>query len=81
MMDIMNVDGMLHLLAAEPTLLPLAPSAASGDDIAARVAAGGRACLRCGQPAATALIADTPHHGRRWLDLCMKDFNAVRRDA
>lgn len=59
---------MLHLLAAEPTLLPPAPADAGGEAIEARRRED-HACLRCGAPATTALIAIVPEHGKRWLDL------------
>ncbi|MFB6423667.1 hypothetical protein ACFCXC_18265 [Streptomyces microflavus] len=76
----MDAEGMLHLLAAEPTLLPPAPAGAGGDAIEGRRSED-HACLRCGRPADTALIADTKEHGRRWLDLCYEHFNAVRKAA
>lgn len=75
----MNVEGLLHLLAAEPTLLPAAPADTSGVEIEARRSSGEHACLRCGQPATTALIAEIPDHGKRWLDLCMAHFVEVRQ--
>lgn len=69
--------GMLHLLAAEPTLLPVAPLDADGETIEARRNEN-HTCLRCGKPATTALIANFDEHGKRWLDLCYTDFNLVR---
>lgn len=69
--------GMLHLLAAEPTLLPAAPLDADGETIEARRNEN-HTCLRCGKPATTALLADLDEHGKRWLDLCYTDFNLVR---
>ncbi|ROQ69189.1 hypothetical protein EDD93_3686 [Streptomyces sp. 840.1] len=76
----MDATGMLHLLAAEPTLLPPAPADADGGAIEDRRREN-HACLRCGAPADTALIADLGQHGKRWLDLCFKHFNDVRREA
>lgn len=76
----MSAEGMLHLLAAEPTLLPVAPDSASGEAIEARRLEGHR-CIRCGEPATTALIAVVPGHGKRWIDLCYEDFNQVRTVA
>jgi hypothetical protein len=62
-------DGMLHLLAAEPSLLPVAPEGAwrliehrTKDEV--------HSCLRCGERAQAAYIAHTDA-GNRWLDLCM----------
>ncbi|MFC8290058.1 hypothetical protein ACFUJ0_06150 [Streptomyces sp. NPDC057242] len=75
----MNVEGLLHLLAAEPTLLPVAPTNASGEEIEARRQSGKHACLWCGQTAVMALIVKTPDHGQRWLDLCMAHFVQVRQ--
>lgn len=76
----MDAEGMLHLLAAEPTLLPPAPDDADGNAIEDRRRED-HACLRCGHPADTSLIADTKEHGRRWLDLCYGHVNDVQRAA
>jgi hypothetical protein len=79
----MDVHGMLHLLQAEPTLLPVAPETASGDDIERRRHEG-HTCLSCGERATTALIVADPNgewQGKRWLDLCYADFNRVRASA
>ncbi|MEU1434041.1 hypothetical protein ABZ438_08070 [Streptomyces sp. NPDC005786] len=73
----MDATGMLHLLNAEPTLLPPVQGDANGDGIEARRAEGHN-CLRCGKPADTALIADLGPHDKRWLDLCFGCFNTVR---
>ena len=80
----MDALGMLHLLKAEPTLLPAAPDDASGEDIEQRRREGGHACLACGERATTALIVQDPHgawQGKRWLDLCHGHLNQVRTSA
>ncbi|MGI5171893.1 hypothetical protein ACQEU3_46880 [Spirillospora sp. CA-253888] len=61
-------EGMLHLLSAEPTLLPEAPPDA-GALINRRTQDEIHACLRCGEQAQLAYVADTLI-GPRWLDLC-----------
>jgi hypothetical protein len=79
----MDVPGLLHLLKAEPTLLPTAPDSASGEDIERRRRER-HACLSCGQPATTALIVANPDgvwEGKRWLDLCYAHFDEVRASA
>ena len=79
----MDVPGLLHLLKAEPTLLPVAPDAASSEAIEQRRTED-HACLVCGAGANTALIVQDPHRawqGKRWLDLCWADFNRVRSAA
>ena len=63
------VDGFLHLLKAEPTLLPEAPSEASAAHIDQRRLSETHSCLRCGESAQEAFVADT-EIGPRWLDLC-----------
>lgn len=65
-----SADGMLHLLKSEPTLLPQAPATYTAHDIDHRRLDEIHRCLRCGQPAALAYVADT-EIGPRWLDLCM----------
>lgn len=62
-------DGMLHLLAAEPTLLPEAPADTTPQQIDHRRLNEWNSCLRCGEPAQCAYVADT-RIGPRWLDLC-----------
>jgi len=62
-------DGMLHLLAAEPTLLPLAPADAA-EHIERRCQDEVHSCLRCGEWARVAYIAHPKDAGNRWLDLC-----------
>ncbi|MBA2951978.1 hypothetical protein [Streptomyces himalayensis] len=80
----MDTLGMLHLLKAEPTLMPVAPDDASGEDIERRRRDEVHACLACGERATTALLVQDPHgtwQGKRWLDLCWKDFTRVRTSA
>lgn len=72
--------GLLHLLGAEPTLMPPAPATATGSDIEHRRHDEVHACLRCGERAEAALIADTKL-GKRWLDLCMGCLVWVRTTA
>lgn len=74
---------MLHLLQAEPSLLPVAPNDSSGADIERRRHEV-HPCLSCGELATTALIVADPHgewQGKRWLDLCYTHFNQVRTNA
>jgi hypothetical protein len=72
-----HAEGMLYLLKAEPTLLPEAPDHATGTDIEHRRHDEVHSCLRCGQPARCAYIADTAI-GNRWLDLCAACDNWLR---
>lgn len=68
-----RVEGMLTLLAVEPTLLPPAPAHADGTHMEHRRRDEIHQCLRCGQRAACAYIAvskEQPEAGPRWLDLC-----------
>lgn len=76
-----DATGLLHLLAAEPGLLPAAPVNATGTDIDRRCKDEVHTCLRCGHRAQAALIATTPRAGKRWLDLCMPCLIAVRQAA
>lgn len=59
----------LHLLKAEPTLLDRAPEHWDGSHITHRTEDEIHPCLRCGNRAQQALVADTKT-GPRWLDLC-----------
>lgn len=77
---------MLHLFAAEPTLLPLAPDGAGGSEIDHRVQSEVHACAYCGDLAQAAVIAQVPGEEsaeggpvKRWLDLCREHFDAVRQ--
>jgi hypothetical protein len=60
----------MHLLAAEPTLLDPAPFGASAQVIDRRCFDEVHSCLRCGERAQQAFVAET-RIGPRWLDLCM----------
>lgn len=62
-------DGFLHLLKANPSLLPAAPDPYTAAQMGSRVADEVHSCLRCGDRAQCALVADTTA-GPRWLDLC-----------
>jgi hypothetical protein len=80
----MDAVGLLYLLQAEPSLLPVAPDDASGEDIERRRLDEVHSCLRCGERATTALIAEDPHgewQGKRWIDLCYAHFAEVRASA
>lgn len=73
-------EGFLHHLKANPTLLdPVADAIARDKDmwgpaINRRGEDEVHACLRCGERAHMAIIAETPDKPR-WLDLC---FDCVR---
>lgn len=62
---------LLHLLKAEPTLLPAAPNPTSGAQMEHRRRDEVHPCLRCGERATSALVAATPI-GPRWVDICHK---------
>jgi len=64
-----TASGFLHLLKAEPTLLPEAPAGAGAAQIEHRRRDEVHPCLRCGKRAGAAFVADT-ELGPRWLDLC-----------
>lgn len=79
---------MLHLFAAEPTLLPLAPDDVGSAEIEQRVQGEVHACAYCGNSAHAAIIAQVPGEQsqgglpvKRWLDLCMPHFRDVQRAA
>lgn len=61
--------GMVHLIAAEPTLLPVAPDDDWALHIKHRTHGEIHSCLPCGGYARVAYIAHTKV-GPRWLDLC-----------
>lgn len=65
-------ENFLHLLKAEPSLLPPAPPEALTDSrhIEHRRHDEVHTCLRCGKRAQVAYVADTQDAGPRWLDLC-----------
>ena len=69
-----GVEQMLALIKANPTLLPLAPAENQGAALDHRVADEIHTCLRCGDRAQCAFIANTAvlpgQIENRWLDLC-----------
>jgi hypothetical protein len=71
-----EVNGFLHLLRAEPSLLSPAGDT-SPQAMDHRAAHEAHPCLRCGRPARCALIAETSL-GPRWLDLCHACVSWVR---
>lgn len=75
-----TADGLLHLLKAEPTLLPEAPAAATAQDIERRRLNEVHTCLRCGNVAVIAYVAHT-ELGARWLDLCAACDHWLRTTA
>jgi hypothetical protein len=60
----------LHLLAAEPTLLPPASASDGAREMDHRRLDEVHSCLRCGKRAQQVFIAHTKI-GPRWLDLCI----------
>lgn len=62
-------DQMLYFLKANPTLLPPAPSGNLGPAIEYRRKDEIHSCLRCGDRAGVAYVAEL-EIGNRWLDLC-----------
>jgi hypothetical protein len=75
-----SVDGMLHLLKVNPSLMPEAPAQEPEKQIARRVNDEVHQCLRCGQRARFAFVAHTDW-GNRWLDLCAECAHWLRRTA
>ena len=76
--------GLAYLIKAEPTLLPVAPDDDWAVQIRLRTSGEIHLCLRCGQRARCAYIAETTE-GPRWLDLCppcaIKLRDALDEDA
>jgi hypothetical protein len=72
-----EADALLHLLKAQPTLLPPAPADADGKHIEHRRQDEAHMCLKCGKRAQAALIAHT-EIGPRWLDLCLDCFHWLK---
>jgi hypothetical protein len=64
-----DVRTFLHLIKAEPSLLPEAPASDAWRRIDHRTKDEIHPCFRCGQRACWAYIADTTL-GPRWLDMC-----------
>ncbi|GGX51704.1 hypothetical protein GCM10010341_86440 [Streptomyces noursei] len=77
-MNIAAAANLLHLIAAEPTLLPAAPHGAAGPDLTRRARDEGHPCLGCGSSATAAIIVNSPAAGPRWLDLCSDCWCTVR---
>ncbi|WP_370417914.1 hypothetical protein AB8O64_04185 [Streptomyces sp. QH1-20] len=71
--------GLLHLIAAEPTLLAAARADASEADLDHRARNENHPCLGCGSPARCAVIVNSTTAGARWLDLCSACWHVVRR--
>ncbi|MFI8930738.1 hypothetical protein ACIG3E_24090 [Streptomyces sp. NPDC053474] len=77
-MNAAAATAMLHLIAAEPTLLAAAPGDVSRSALARRARDGGHPCLGCGRPATAAIIVNSSTAGPRWLDLCSDCWHVVR---
>ncbi|WP_144440781.1 hypothetical protein [Streptomyces roseifaciens] len=77
-MNAATATGLLHLIAAEPTLLASAPADPDESDLHLRVREGRHLCLGCGQPARCAAVVNSDTHGPRWLDLCSPCWQTVR---
>lgn len=75
-----GADGLLHLLKAEPTLLPPAPDDTTAQAIDHRRLHEAHPCLRCGGVANCAFVATTSL-GPRWLDLCHPCTHWLRTTA
>ncbi|MGI5526521.1 hypothetical protein ACQEVX_03565 [Streptomyces syringium] len=71
--------GLLHLIAAEPTLLAAAPADVGEADLDHRARDEDHPCLGCGSAARCAIIVDSATAGPRWLDLCSACWHVVRR--
>jgi hypothetical protein len=72
-----DMAGVLHLLAAEPTLLPAAPGNTTASQMDFRRTDEVHECLICGSRADAAFVAATSI-GPRWLDLCFPHAQEVR---
>ena len=75
-----GADSMLHLLKAEPTLLPPGPVTELGRAIERRRMDEIHNCLHCGRRAQCAFVAHT-ELGNRWLDLCAECAHWLRTTA
>lgn len=73
-MNEITADGLLFLIREEPTILPPGPSTDEFPEnaIETRVRDEEHPCLRCGNRAVVAYLAQT-ELGWRWLDLCAED--------
>jgi hypothetical protein len=72
-----DVRTFLHLLKANPTILPPAPAEDAWRHIDHRTHDEVHTCLRCGGRAGCAFVADTTA-GPRWLDMCFACGNWMR---
>ncbi|WP_030683025.1 hypothetical protein [Streptomyces sp. NRRL B-1347] len=70
---------LLHLIAAEPTLLAEAPDDVSRPALTRRARDEDHPCLGCGHPATAAIIINSPTAGPRWLDLCSDCWYIVQQ--
>ncbi|MFB6881216.1 hypothetical protein ACFCY8_10320 [Streptomyces noursei] len=77
-MNVAAAANLLHLIAAEPTLLLAAPHGTAGPDLTRRARDESHICLGCGNPATAAIIVNAPAAGPRWLDLCSDCWYTVR---
>ncbi|GGQ48667.1 hypothetical protein ACFFKE_08220 [Streptomyces mutabilis] len=76
----MEPADLLDWLGIEPDGLEAAPAPPARREILARVQAmPPRACVVCGDRAATVRIVSFPAAGWRWVDLCWDHGMAVRR--
>lgn len=74
----MNIEGLLHLYEAYPTLLhPAPPYPVTANQYDRRIAAG-QPCVYCGQPATNTLVINHRNAGRKWLDLCTSHHIQIR---
>ncbi|GGR09262.1 hypothetical protein [Streptomyces netropsis] len=78
-MNAATAAGLLHLIAAEPTLLAAASADTSESDLDHRARNEDHPCLGCGSPARCAVIVNSTTAGPRWLDLCSACWHTVRR--
>jgi len=66
-----QTNALLHLIKAEPSLLPAAPDPCSAKQMDHRRIDEVHVCLGCGERAQCVYVASTDA-GPRWLDLCRK---------
>lgn len=76
-MNTAAATGLLHLIAAEPTLLAAAPPGTQEDALLHRARDEDHPCLGCGRLASCVVIVHSPA-GDRWLDLCSRCWPTVR---
>ncbi|MER7761472.1 hypothetical protein [Streptomyces sp. NPDC097619] len=73
-----DARGLLHLIAAEPSLLAPAPEEPSTAELHLRVGYEEHLCLSCGDRATVAAIVNSEEAGSRWLDLCSACWTEVQ---